>query len=138
MNIEIDNYQPFILIKLENKDFSNIEVKCLIDTGFSWALAIPYFKWKWENDSLVNYFNFLDEPAKYEKDIETASSKSKAYRAFVWLKIKNTEFKTELLIYESEITYSKDKDFLLLWMKFLNDNKKILNINYLKNRFELF
>lgn len=65
MNIKIDKYQPFISVVLENEDSRDIEVQCLIDTGFSWALAIPYFKWEWEFDSIVNQINFLDNPRSW-------------------------------------------------------------------------
>lgn len=137
MEVIIENYEPFIYVFLEGKEWKNLNIKCLIDTWFSGSLATPYFKGKWKDKSLVNDIDFLEIPILFDKKIETASWYSKTYKTFVWIQINWEKVESELLIFESEIPFSKEKDYLILWMKFLKENKKNLNINFDNNIFNL-
>ena len=116
MNIEIDNYEPYIEVVIKNEKLSNIKIKCLVDTGFSGILAIPYFVWKNDEKSLVNKIDFIDTPKllKEENYLETATWTSKTYKSFITLEFNSIKIKSKILIYKHNLEYASDKDHLIL------------------------
>lgn len=129
MNISLNNYEPIINLDIINQDRSIKEVKCLVDTWFTWVLACPYFLWVNSEKSIINQFDLFNPILLENNDwIETANSISKTYKASIILKFKWLKLESEILIYESKFEFSENKDLLILWMKFIELNNLDLHI----------
>ena len=124
MKITVENFEPFAVVTVKDKLLKNTNIKCVIDTWFTWFLTVPYFVWKWEKSSVVNNFKFLKSPIELPKSkwIETASWKVRSYLWFIWFCLWNHEYESEIFIYESNMPYSPKRDVILLWMEFLEIN----------------
>lgn len=139
-SIKIINYEPFIEIIIENERSKNIRTRCLLDTWFSWTLCIPYFIWKWENLSLVNNVDLHDNKTRLLDDhewMETATWICKTYISVISVNLSWIQLDSDIFIYEHSLEYSKTRDFPIIWIRFLEENEKILNLNFKKKIFEL-
>lgn len=115
MLIEIINYEPYVELIISNKWSGNLNCKCLIDTWFSWDIAIPYFK---NNaNSIVNNIDFIKNETYMLNSnnwTETASWESKTYRSVIEIIFSWELINSELLIFEHNLDYSKDRDCMIL------------------------
>lgn len=124
MKIVIKNYEPYIKAFINNESSNNISINCLVDTWFWWVVAMPYFSWKNEEKSIVNFIDFLDEPKLQSESrfIETASWISKTYTSNIALDFWLLKTNSPVFLYKHNLEYSTKRDWLILWMKFIEEN----------------
>lgn len=138
MIIEFINREPFIKINIKNFKSWDIECLCLVDTWFSWSMAIPYFLDN--NNSLISKIDLFANTTKLLDQsnwIETASWISRTYTSTLLINIDDQILDSEIFIYEHLLWYSNIRDFFIIWIKFFEDNKKILNFDFLNKEFTL-
>ena len=127
------------MTSFKGKIEDNVDIWCVIDTWFTWSLSIPYFVRYPEANSLVKQIQFFEKAVLLsEKDwIETATWKAKTYKTYVWVYFWNEVIKSEIMIYETKMKYLPSRDWILLWMEFLEINKMKLNLDFEEKEFEL-
>ena len=88
---------------------------------------------------MINNFFFFEKPIELpeKQRTETASWKVKTFRTYVKLNIWTDIYESELIIYKNKEDYSKRRDTMLIWMEFLKENKKILNLDFANKTHEL-
>ena len=136
--LEIVDHIPYVKVTIKNINNKGIVINSLVDTWFSWSLAIPYFEWKNETISLINKIDLLSNQTKPlpEKEwLETASWISKTYSSLITIKMNNFKINSEVLIYKHSADYQKKYDGLVLWMKFIEENNLDLVIKTKNSRF---
>ena len=132
MEIEIFNNQPIIQFTLFDK--SNNPLKCdfLVDTWFMESVVLIVDKKNSALLKIIEVFNFEEVP------------ENKWIMVWNWQKVKTFSWKIKANFFWKKeninvliVQWEKD-DMPIIWIEFLKQNQKKLNLDFDKNIFELF